>query len=356
MKKLNVAIIGQGRSGRDIHGRYFLGEESKKYYNVVAVVDKMESRRNRAAEEFGCPVYEDYKALFDRKDIDLVVNSTFSQLHYPITMDLLNHGFNVVVEKPFSAHASECEAMIKAAKDNNCILTVFQQSRLAPYYKKIREIIDSGVLGEIVQISIAFSGYARRWDWQCSQRYYGGSVLNTGPHPLDQALDLLDTDDMPQVFSCLRKVNTFGDAEDYAKIILTYPNRPLIDVEISSCDGYSDYTYKIQGSKGALKGNLSHIDWKYFDPEKAPERHLILEPLKADDGVSPAYCSEKLDWVNESVDLDGDVFNVNVIEYYERLYDSIVNGKELFIRPEKILQQIRVIEAVHANNPMPILY
>ena len=50
MKKLNVAIIGQGRSGRNIHGTYFLSEDNK-YYNVVAVVDALEHRRERAKKE-----------------------------------------------------------------------------------------------------------------------------------------------------------------------------------------------------------------------------------------------------------------------------------------------------------------
>ena len=356
MKKLNVAIIGQGRSGRDIHGSYFLSGEAKEYYNVVAIVDKMPARRTRALREFGCDVYEDYYKLFERSDLDLVVNSTFSHLHYPVTMDLLTHGLNVVCEKPFSAHAHECEDMIRTAKEHGCVLTVFQQSRLAPYYKRIHEILDSGLLGDIIQISIAFSGYARRWDWQTSKRFYGGSLLNTGPHPLDQALDLLGTDDMPQVFSRLGKVNTFGDAEDYAKVVLTYPDRPLIDIEISSCDGYADYTYKVQGSRGALKATMQKIDWKYFDPAAAPARELTLEPLTGEDGVSPRYCGETLPWQTFSEDLTGSAFDNAVSDYYRRMYKTLTEGAELFIQPEKILQLIRVAELVHAQNPMPVLY
>ena len=101
MEKLNVAIIGQGRSGRDIHGLYFRSENNT-HYEVVAVVDKLEHRRKRAVEEYHCDVYEDYRELFGREDIDLVVNSSYSCDHYPITLDLLNHGFNIVTEKPFA--------------------------------------------------------------------------------------------------------------------------------------------------------------------------------------------------------------------------------------------------------------
>ena len=73
MKKLNVAIIGQGRSGRDIHGAFFKSENNTKF-NVVAVVDSLDERRIRAKEEYGCDVYADYRALFGRDDIDLVIN------------------------------------------------------------------------------------------------------------------------------------------------------------------------------------------------------------------------------------------------------------------------------------------
>ncbi len=351
MKKLNAAIIGQGRSGRDIHGRYFLSEAGKERYNVVAVADRIEARRARAAQEYGCDVYEDYMDILRRDDIDVVVNSTFSYLHYPVTMDALRHGKNVVSEKPFSKFAIECEDMIRTAKENDVTLTVFQQSRIAPYFTRICEILDSGKLGDIAQITIHFSGYSRRWDWQTSRRYYGGCLLNTGPHPLDQALHLLNTDDMPNVFSVLKRVNSAGDAEDYAKVILTAPNRPLIDLEISPADAYNDFTYRIHGSRGSLTATLSKIKWKYFDEKPMPA--FTFEPLTGADGLSPAYCSEKLTWNEFEEDMTGSPFDYAPTKYYENLYNHLVNGEEILIKPEKIVQQIRVIELIHAQNPLP---
>ena len=354
MKKLRVAIIGQGRSGRDIHGHFFLSDANEKY-EVVAVVDEMEKRRVRAKKEFGCDVYASHRELYARKDIDLVVNSTFSHMHYPVTMDLLTHGFNVVVEKPFSAHAEECDAMIRAAKENNVMLCIFQQSHFAPYYRRIHEIIESGVLGRLVQISIHFSGFARRWDWQCSQRYYGGSLRNTGPHPMEQALDLLDSDEMPTVVSRLDRANSFGDAEDYCKVLLMMPGKPVIDVEISSCDAYNDYNYNIQGTRGSLRATLSHIQYQYFCENEAPEQTFTLEPLEKED-ETPAYCREQLEWHKFEEDLTGSAFDVGTKTYYDMIYDHIVNGKPLVIKPEKIRQQIAIMEEVHRQNPMPIRF
>lgn len=354
MKKLNVAIIGQGRSGRDIHGEYFLTQEAKELFNVVAIADLMEARREAAKETFGCDVYEDYKDFYSRDDIDVVVNATYSYEHFPITMDLLKHKKNVVVEKPFSKYSMECEMMIKTAKENGVMLTVFQQSRMAPGYSRIKEIINSGVLGEIYKINISFSGFSRRWDWQCSNRYYGGAILNTGPHPIDQGLELLNIDEMPNVFSVLKNVHSQGDVEDCAKIILTYPQRPIIDIDINTSDAYSDFMYKISAEKGSLKATADKIEWKFFNDKPIPP--LQLTPLCKEDGVSPAYCGEVLEWNEFSEDIKGSAFDVGTATFYKNIYEHLVHGKELIIKPEKIVQQIKVSELMHAQNPMETIY
>jgi len=353
-KKLNVAIIGQGRSGFDIHGRYFLSEQNT-HYKVVAVVDAIEERRTYAQKSFGCTVYSDYRELFPRKDIDVVINATFSYLHYPVTMDLMKHGFNVITEKPFAGYTCECDDMISCSQKNHVMLTIFQQSRYAPYFLKIKEILNSGVLGEIIQISLAFSGFARRWDWQCSQRFYGGNLLNTGPHPLDQVVDLLDYDKLPSITSRLSRANTSGDAEDYAKIIITAPGRPLFDINISSCDAYSDYIYKIQAKNGSLISTMDKCKWKYFIPESQPERPLDLLPLSNEEG-RPAYCSEKLAWHEFEEELSGNVFSTAVDTYYNMIYHHLTAGAPLEIKPEIVRRQIAIIEEVHRQNPLPVIY
>ena len=98
MKKLRVAIIGQGRSGRNIHGRFFRSADND-FCQVVCIVEADEFRRARAAEEFGCDVVADYTELFGRDDIDLVVNASFSQMHYATSKDLLCHGFHLLMVK-----------------------------------------------------------------------------------------------------------------------------------------------------------------------------------------------------------------------------------------------------------------
>lgn len=349
MQKKRVAIIGFGRSGGDIHGAFFASARNE-WFEVVAVVDELEVRRERAKAQFGCDVYADYHEILDRKDIDLVVNATYSHHHFPVALDFLKHGFNIVTEKPFSVHAEQCDQLIAAAKESGASLCVFQQSHFAPYYQEIRRIIDSGVLGRIAEIKIQFSGYSRRWDWQCSTAYGGGCLRNTGPHPMEQAINFFDDDTPPSVIAFMDKMNSWGDAEDFVKILLSAPGKPLIEVEISSCNAYAEDNYLIQGEYGTLKATHQSIDCKYLDPVTLPKHELIMESLQGEGG-KPAYCGEKREWNEIHMTMEGDAFGAAVMGYYSNVYDHLTTGAPLVIRPEKIRQVIAIMDEAHRQNP-----
>ncbi len=356
MKKLNVAIIGQGRSGRDIHGLYFKSEANT-LYNVVAVVEYDEKRRERAKEEYpGCEVYESYTDLYDRKDIDLVVNASYSNEHFKVAKDLLEHGFNISTEKPFAQNRYECDTLIKIAKENGCKLGVFQQSLFAPFFVKAKEIIASGKLGDIKQVDITYNGFARRWDWQTVQVMLGGNIYNTGPHPIGYALSLLDFDKNTKVvYSKLDHVISSGDSDDYAKIIMTAPGKAVIDLEIHSTDAYSAPLLKIIGSKGTLISSQTKYEMKYIVDGENPEQKLILESLQDENGL-PAYCSETLITHEEDGEVVGTAFDVGTAKFYEMMYNVIEKGEEMTLKPEDLAMVISVIEQVHAENPLPVKF
>jgi len=356
MKTINVAIIGQGRSGRNIHGAYFKSA-SNTCYKVAAVVEFDPDRRQRALDEYpGCDVYADYTELFARSDIDLVVNASYSEMHYPISLDLVNHGKNVICEKPMARNHFEAANLVKAAKEKGVVLAIFQQTLLAPFYLFAKKVIAGGKLGKIEQVSLRYSGFARRWDWQTLQYKMAGSVFNTGPHPIGCACDLLDFDDNISVpYSRLATELTSGDAEDYAKILVTAPGKPLIDIEISSIDAYSDYTIRIQGSRGTYQSTLSNYKMKYIVDGENPEQPLIVESLKDAEG-NPMYCSEKLITHTEEGDFKGTAFDSAVASFYEMYYNTLTTGAELLVKPENIIKVVDVTQWVHAANPLPVKF
>jgi predicted dehydrogenase len=68
------------------------------------------------------------------------------------------------------------------------VLAPFQNRRYEPHFNKVKEIVASGKLGQIVQIRMAWHSFGRRWDWQTLREFGGGQLANNGPHLLDQAL------------------------------------------------------------------------------------------------------------------------------------------------------------------------
>lgn len=356
MKKLRVAIIGQGRSGRNIHGAFFRSAANEKF-EVVAIVDFDEQRRREALELYpGCETFETYQELFGRKDIDLVVNSTYSDMHYPVSIDLMKHGFNVLVEKPMARTRYECDDMIKTAKDNGVVLGVFQQSFYAPFFEFAKNLMDSGKLGKIQQVSIRYNGFARRWDWQTLQVKNAGGIYNTGPHPIGLACDILGFSDKIKVeYSKLACCLTSGDSDDYAKMILTAPEKPVVDLEVTSVDAYAPFNLKIVGSKGCAAIAISNYKMKYVVDGENEEKPVIFESLKGADGL-PTYCAEKLIAHEEEGKFEGTAFDIGTKRLYDTIYDAIVNGTPLPIGPEHAAKIIGVIETVHAQNPLERKY
>ena len=357
MKKLNIAIIGQGRSGKDIHGAYYL-RESNLYYNVKYVVEEDRGRRELAEKIFsGCKTFGDYTDLFAQKDIDLVVNTSYSDMHYKITKELLERGMNVLVEKPFARSAYECGDLIRLAKKRGALLAVFQQTFFAPYYRHILQVIEEGKIGEILQASIKFRGFSRRWDWQTLQKRMGGNAYNTGPHPIGVALGILGFDDAAKVeFSKLFTTKmSSGDADDYCKILLSAPHRPVVDIEIDNTDAYSDTVVKLIGTKGTYRTNISSWEMKYIIEGENKERP-VKETFISDESGAPVYCREQLNFHEEHGRFNGDAFSPGTDEFYKDLYFAITENRQLFVTPEMAQKIISVIETAHAENPLAIKY
>ncbi|MCI8436109.1 MAG: Gfo/Idh/MocA family oxidoreductase [Clostridia bacterium] len=354
MNRLNLAIIGQGRSGKGIHGVFYRSDNNR-LFTVKYVVEQDAYRGNLAKELYpGCTVLSDYKELFAKTDIDLVVNATFSEMHFAITEDLLEHGLNVLVEKPFARNRFECDTLIRLAEQKGVTLAVFQQTFYSPIYMKAIEVLQSGVLGKPEQISIRYNGFSRRWDWQTLQKRLGGGLYNNGPHPIGLGLGFIDFD--PAVRVVYSKTDstdlTSGDGDDYAKVLFTAPGKPLVDVEVNSTDAYPTHTIKIQGTKGTYVSSQSEYKYTYIIDGENHERPVVEGSLKKENG-DPVFCSEQLIKHEVTGKFDGTPFDMGVSNLYEDLYYAITEGREMMITPKKVKEIIGIVESVHAQNPLP---
>lgn len=349
-KVIRVGIGGYGRSGCDIHTRWL--RQDRERFQIVAVADQIPKRRKEARAEWGCTVYDDYRKLLANEDIDLFVNALPSYLHAPGTCAAFAAGNHVVCEKPVGTCVKEFDQMAAAARKARKVFMPFQNSRFYPFFRKLREVLDSGVLGEILHVRMVWGGFGRRWDWQTLQKYGGGNLLNTGPHPMDHAVVLLGGK-KPKVCCQMRAIQPFGgDAEDYCNVVLYGKNLPTIEVVVSSYVAYPmGDQLNVQGVYGGLAGNANSLRWRYFDPEKAPKQKL-WKPWS----LERKYCGETLPWVEETWEpaaAEKDGFLHNSRAFYNNVVDVLVNRAKPIVTLPEVRRQIELIEECHRQNKLP---
>jgi predicted dehydrogenase len=184
--------------------------------------------------------------------------------------------------------------------------------------------------------------FGRRWDWQTLKKYGGGSLNNTGPHMIDQALQLFGDKEEPEIFCHMERTLTLGDAEDHLKIILKGKNSPMMDLEITSCCCYPQENWLVMGTNGGIKGTFTELKWKYFKPEDLPERKLEEKPTP-----DRSYNDEEIPWQEEQKWEFTDRDSNYQLNFYIDLYHTIKNKKPLKITPESVRRVMWVIEKCH---------
>lgn len=341
---IRVGIAGLGRSGWDIHAKLLqpMGDR----YRIVAVTDADATRRLEAVERFDCLAYANFNDLINDKAVELVVVSLPSFLHADCAITALDAGKHVVCEKPMAASLADADRMVAAAaKPGAPVLSIFQNRRYNPDFRKVQEIIASGVLGRTVQIRMTESRFSRRWDWQTLKKFGGGSLNNTGPHFLDIILQLFGPA-QPEVFVHLDRTLSLGDADDHVKLVLKAEGAPTIDLEISSCDAYPDETWHILGTQGGLHGSPRRLEWKFFNPAELIPRELDTQPTP-----DRSYNRDSIPWQEASWDRTEETDDA-YRGFYRDLYATIRNGAPLAITPESVRRVIWLQEECHRLGGM----
>ncbi len=344
---IKVGIIGLGRSGYGIHINMI--KKVPELYQVVAVTDLIKERAESTASELGCRHHKNIETLLADKEVELVVVASYNYEHAKHATMALKAGKHVLCDKPFGLVVKDVDAMLKEAKKAKKVIAPFQQRRFEKDFQKVKEVIDSGILGEIVHIRICWHGYKRRWDWQTSRKYAGGALNNNGPHPLDHA-SVLFGKGKPEVWAQAKHYLSSGEAEDHLKVILTGKKNPTVEVELTDVVAYGQERWFVAGTKGGLHGTETNLEWKWLDYSKMPERKLSMESTP-----DRSYNSEKYDWQTASWQPEGTVQASGagaappveaVNTFYQGLYDTIKNNKALLIKPEEIRERVALLEKI----------
>ena len=347
---IRVGIAGLGRSGWDIHARTLMSMPA--LFRVVAVADPVRERRDEARQATGARTHEGLEGVVNDADVELVVVATPNHLHASDSIRALRAGKHVVCEKPMALGGADAASMIAAAGAAGRLLSPFQNRRYEPHHLKVREIIRSGVLGEIVQIRLCWHQFTRRWDWQTLSRYGGGLLRNNGSHLLDHALQLLDDAagdgppvdaDRLRVWSDLREVLTLGDTEDHVKVMIAAPGGPTVDVELTNACVFEQDRWHVMGRSGGLRGTQERLEWRTIDWAQMPERRLDASvPCEVD----RVYHNERIPWKVDRWERPAGAPG-EFERFYRGIHRAVREGADLEVTPESVLRLIRLVERGH---------
>ncbi len=225
MDKVRIGIIGLGVIG-SFHAKYLL-ENKIQRAELTAVSD---SEPARLQPYGGLKTFADGGELIRSGLVDAVLIATPHYFHTTIGIDALQQGLHVLVEKPISVHKADGERLIAAHTNKAQVFAAMFCHRTDPHFKKIKQLIETGELGEIQRTSWTVTewfrpdAYYASGGWRATWKGEGGGVLtNQCPHNLDLFQWMAGMPARIRAFCGLGKYHDI-EVEDEVTAYLEYPN------------------------------------------------------------------------------------------------------------------------------------
>jgi len=307
MKKLRTAVFGTGFMGR-VHteGIRRLGN-----VEIVAIAASTEEKARKFADEVSVQgATGDYRTLLSDPTLDAVHVCTPNALHFPMAMDALEAGKNVLCEKPLATTVTEAEQLVAKAKERNLANCTFHNLRYYPMVQQMRRLRESGELGDIYAVQGTYSQdwllYDTDWNWRLDTTANGRSrtFADIGTHWCDmvehvtgERITSLCAD--LQTFHKTRKrpkgsVETFSgktlepseyeetpiDTEDFAAVLLRLGEltRGAFTVSQISAGRKNRLFMEIYGSKGSVTWDQEKPDELWMGKRNEPNRLVVKDP------------------------------------------------------------------------------
>lgn len=276
---LRVAIIGLGGiSSAHIKGYLAFPERCE----IVALADIVPSKAEAQAKKFGlrAEIFDSHAALLGRTDIDLVSVCTPPYCHAQIAVDFLNHGKNVIGEKPMAASLEECDAMIKAAETSGKTLSIIAQNRFRDPIMAMKKMIDSGKIGKVLHAQVdSFwwrgHSYYDLWWRGLWEKENGGCTLNHAVHHIDMLCWMMGSPAKVQSLLC-NVAHDNSEVEDLSVAIAQFENGAVAQITSSVVHHGEEQQIIFQGEKARISA-----PWKVWAstqrPNGFPEKNETLE-------------------------------------------------------------------------------
>ena len=225
---------------------------------LAAICRRSEAELDEFGRKFGvADTFTDYEDMLSWGRFDAVYVATPVDLHAPQTLQALERGFHVLVEKPMAMSAHEAESMVESAKARHLTLGIAYYHRLIPVNLRVREIVTSGEVGDLVALhgnaSSFFSlppSHPKYWRVDSVQSG-GGPLVDVGTHRLDIFHALAGPAAKVAGFANRRFIA--GDVEDVCSAVIEYESGVQATLSSLWCVNPGRGDYEAMCTKGRIR-------------------------------------------------------------------------------------------------------
>ena len=251
MKK-NLVVIGYGGMG----GWHVQHAQKSDVVNLLGIYD-IDPKKTTLARERGIFAYDSLEAVLSDDRVDLVTVAIPNDSHLGTVVAALKAGKNVICEKPVAMNSEELDEMIAAAEASGKIFAVHQNRRFDIDFLAMKQIKDSGELGNIINIESRIHGSRGiPSDWRGEKEHGGGMVLDWGVHLIDQLLQIFD-EKIEKVYCTLDHI-TNDEVDDGFKLTIYFEGGKSAYIEVGTYNFIAMPRFYMR----AEKGSAIITDWR----------------------------------------------------------------------------------------------
>lgn len=332
---INAGIASYGMSGKLFHAPFL---EAHPHYNLAAIVErhKEESRVKYPNSK----LYRSFEELIADKSIQLVVINTPVQTHFEYAKAALNAGKNIVVEKPFTVTASEAQELDDIAKGKKLFLSVYQNRRYDGDFRAIKDVVQENLLGTLKEAELRYDRYRTGHsgkDHKEGDKPGAGNLHDLGAHLIDQAIQLFGFPEA--VFADVFAMRDNMVANDYFEVLLYYPHPFRVRIKGTVFARESGYAYTIQGENGTFLQQRSDLQEARLQADEIPSLETWIPTPQGFDGILHTIIN------GEPVRKETRSEMGNYMDYYEEVYQALVNGAPNPVPASDAVLTMRIIDA-----------
>lgn len=232
--------------------------------------------------------YTDYKKMIAENELELVGIATESGIHAEIALYCIDHGINVIIEKPMAMNMKDAEEIIRRSEEKGVKVSACHQNRFNVAVQEMRKALEEGRFGKVSHGSIHVrwnrgKAYYDQAPWRGTWAQDGGALMNQCIHGID-LLRWMMGDEVEEVYGVTRQqFHHYLEAEDIGMAVVKFKNGAIGTIE-GTTNVYPqnlEETLYLFGENGTVKiggKSTNNIDvWNFADESDADQKNKGLQ-------------------------------------------------------------------------------